>query len=356
MSTDKKTQILHRYTERLLKLGICVSVLFLLTLCVVSVVRAQIPRSQIAVAPSRQELVIDPGEVKAINVKFINQEDTPISGLLKAVDFIVEDKEGTPTFLEETITITGTTLISPRFSAASWVSLPYDRITIAGKDQVTVNAKITAPPDARPGGRYLAIYFEPGGTLPEKIGVPREAASPVAMKIAGLVYIRVSGPITEDAYVVRFAAPRFSEYGPIPITTEILNRGDYHIRPLGTITLTNMLGREVDKVELKEANIFPDVSRIFENEVGQRWMWGKYKAQLAATFGEQGKALTATVFFWVFPWKLASAIILAIIILVLLLTTFYRRIKHRQEELELKLAEEEKEIAELKEKLEKRGE
>ena len=92
--------------------------------------------------------MVDPGEKTAITIKFLNQGETPVSGLLKAVDFIVENKEGTPTFIEETPTVTGVTQISPRFSAASWVTLPYDRITIAPKDKVVIQAKITVPNDA----------------------------------------------------------------------------------------------------------------------------------------------------------------------------------------------------------------
>lgn len=319
-----------------------------LLLLIPSSVGAQVARSKLTVAPSRQELTIDPGETTAINIKFLNQEDSPVSGLLKVADFIVQDKEGTPTFLEEPATVTGITQISPRFSAASWVTLPYDRMTIASKDKVSINAKITAPADARPGGRYLAIYFEPGGTPVKATGLLREAASPVAVKIAGLVYIRVSGPITEDARVIQFTAPSFSQYGPVTITTEIANKGDYHIRPKGTITLTNMLGKRITQEKLEEENIFPDASRIYENELGQKWMLGKYKAQLAASYGEKGKALTATIYFWVFPWKEVSVVVLAIVIFVLLLNLFYRRFKQRQEELEEKVKELEEKLKEKK--------
>ena len=321
-------------------------ILFSLLLVIPSYVRAQVTSAKMTVAPSRQELTIDPGETTAINIKFLNQTDSPISGLLKVADFIVENKEGTPTFLEESPTVTGVTQISPRFSAASWITLPYDRMTIAAKDKVLINAKITAPANARPGGRYVAIYFEPGGTPTKAAGLPKEAASPVAVKIAGLVYMRVSGPVSEDAWVIQFTAPRFSQYGPVNITTELANKGDYHIRPKGTITLTNILGKEIDSQLLKEENIFPDASRLFENKLGQKWMLGKYGAKLTAVYGETGKALTATIYFWVFPWKEVTIAILAIVISIILLSTFFRRFKHRQEELEEKVEELEKKLEE----------
>jgi len=311
--------------------------------------KAQVAVSKLTVAPSRQELIIDPGETTGINIKFLNQESAPISGILKVVDFIVKDKEGSPIFLdpETAPAIVGTTQIPARFSAASWVTLPYERITIAADNKVGVNAKITAPANAEPGGRYIAIYFEPSTTLPQAGGTPKEAASPVTVRIAGLVYIRVSGPIKEEARLVQFSAPRFSEYGPVPITTEILNLGSYHITPKGTITLTNLLGGRVDEVRLEEVNVFPDVSRILESKVGSKWMFGRYKAELAASFGETGQALTGTVFFWVFPWKVVTALILVAIIIALLTLIFYRRFRKHEEELEEK-------IEDLEEKLEEK--
>lgn len=336
------------------KLPIIIALLALFLLP--SLTRAQIDVSTLTVAPSRQELTLDPGETKTITIKFLNNGQELVSGPVRVVDFIVEDKEGSPIFLDETIKITGATQISRRFSAASWVSLPYQTISIAAKNKVIVDVKISAPADARPGGRYLAVYFEPGGFLPESGNQPREAGSPVVSRIVGLVYIRVSGPITEQANLVKFSAPRFSEYGPVLVTTEIANQGDYHIRPQGTITLFNSFGRQVAQDTFGEANIFPDASRLFENQLGQKWMFGRYKAKLMANFGESGKTLSGTIFFWVLPWKVILITLLAITIIILFFSTFYRRLKGRQEELEAKLAEEEKELDELKKKLAEKGE
>lgn len=301
----------------------------------------------LSVAPARQEIFVDPGESTAITVKFFNYSDAPVSGPLKVADFIVEDKDGSPTFLEEGSAVTGLTKISPRFSAASWVTLPYDRITIAPKNKVNIQAKINVPTNATPGGKYLAIYFEPGGQVSKATGSLKEAASPVSVRIAGLVYLRVSGPIKEDAYVVKLSMPKFSEYGPVDISTEILNRGDYHIRPRGVISVTNLFGKQIDTAELKEQNIFPDVSRVYENKVGQKWMFGKYKAELTAAYGESGKALTAIAFFWVVPWKLTIVVVLTVLILIILFNNFFRKYKKHEEELEQK-------IEKLEEKLEKK--
>jgi hypothetical protein len=300
--------------------------------------------THLIVAPSRQEILVEPGEKTAVNVKFLNQAETPISGTIGVVDFVVEDKEGTPTFLEEPAIITGLTQISSRFSAASWFELPYDRATIAAKNKILLQAKINVPVDARPGGRYVAIYFEPGGTPPPPAGAPKEAATPIAARIVSLVYIRVAGPVKEDAYVVKFTAPPFSQYGPVTVTTEILNRGDYHITPRGVIKVYDLFGKEIDRQKLDERNIFPDASRVYENKVGAKWMIGKYKMELNAAYGETGKTLTATSYFWVVPYKEISAGLLAVVIVILTIGLIIRRFRRREQELEEKIEELEKKL------------
>lgn len=317
------------------------SALFLTSFFIVKKIQAQtiLP---LTVAPARQELLVDPGEKTAVVLKFLNQGEAAVSGLLKAADFIVEDKEGSPTFLEEE------TPISPRYAAASWVELPYDRITIAPKDKVIIQAKINVPQDAQAGGRYFAIFFEPGGITSEALGVEKEAETPVTIRLAGLVYLRVSGPIEDNAYLTQLTVPRFLEYGPIPITSEISNQGNYHLRPQGTMTLTSVFGKKVDEEILEEQNIFPETSRIFENKLGGKWLFGKYKIELNAVYGETNKVLTASVFTWVIPWKMITIIIVAMVIIILLISLLYHRLKKHEKNLEEKIEELEEKLQEKK--------
>jgi len=292
------------------------------------------------VAPSRQEITVDPGEITAVNLKFYNRGDTPVSGVLKAVDFIVESDDGSPTFLEDENSL------SPDYAAASWVTLPYDRISIAAKDNVQVQAKLKVPEDVRPGGKYFAIYFEPTSNAGLEIGTVKEGATPTTFRIAGLVYVRVSGPVEENAYATQLKVPRFSEYGPVLITTEILNKGNYHIKPKGVISLTSIFGKKIDEVLIQETNIFPDVSRMYESEVGKKWMMGRYKVELSASYGETGQIIEALAYVWVFPWKLATAIILGIIVIILLAAFLHKKFKREKEELEEKVEELESELKE----------
>jgi hypothetical protein len=303
----------------------------------------------LTVAPARQELIVNPGEQTAVNVRFYNLGDSPLSGIIKVADFLVEEKEGTPKIIEDF------SQAPPRFAASNWVTLPYDRMTIAVGDKVSLQAKIKVPFRAHPGGRYLAIYFEPGGAVPQAVGSAKEAGVGVASRVAGLVYLKVAGPTREAALVSRFFAKNFWEYGPVEVETEILNRGDLHIRPKGVVSLTNIFGGLVDQQKLKEQNIFPDTLRSFKNSLGGKWLVGRYRLDFSAAYGEQGRALTAAFYVWVFPWKVALIITLSLIIIILLARHLYKTILVKEATLEEEIKQEKEEIKKLREALKKKS-
>jgi hypothetical protein len=298
----------------------------------------------LTVAPSRQTITVNPGDTETVNIKFISQSTSPVTGNIKAVDFIVTDNSGVPTLLEEA------SPFSTRYAASQWVNMPFDKASISAEGILNIQAKISVPADARPGGRYLAVYFEPTGTLGQFIGSEKEGTQAVSSRLVGLVYIRVSGPITESALISSFEAPRLVEFGPIKASAAISNKGDYHITPKGQLTLTDFMGRKVSQVVLDEKNVFPDNSRVYNMEIGPKLLIGKFKLNLVAAYGESGQVVSATKYVWAFPWKLALVIILTITILILFGRYISQSIKGKQKKLEQTLESEIAAVEELKEK------
>ncbi|OGK64672.1 hypothetical protein A2313_02525 [Candidatus Roizmanbacteria bacterium RIFOXYB2_FULL_41_10] len=299
---------------------------------------------QMIVGPVRQEIFLNPGENDQVEIRFYNQSERPITGQLTAVDFIVTSSDGAPTLLDDP------SQASPKFSGTSWISLPYDQITIAATNRVNVPVSIQVPNNAKPGGRYVAIYFQPNNNTPTSSG------SGVASRIAGLLYIRVNGEITENALITRFYSPSFFEYGPITVNTEILNRGDYHITPKAVIAMSNAFGTLTDQVSLRDENIFPDATRIFTNEIGPKWLFGRYKLSLMGSYGTNGKSLEATTYVWVMPWRIIAIVILGIILIYILIKKVILSSNEQVSELESRLSKEEEELEELKKLLRKKNE
>ncbi len=299
----------------------------------------------LTVGPARQQITINPGEETQLSVKFYNQADSPISGLVKVADFIVDDDQGTPRIIENA------EQASPKFSASQWIELPFDRMTIAANDKAVVQFNLKVPADAKAGGRYAAIYFEPVSPFAQPVG---ESGASITPRIASLLYIRVSGPITENAFISGLFAKSFQEFGPIVVTGQINNTGDFHIRPRGVFTLSDGLGSLVAQTNLKESNIFPDAARSFTTTLGQKWMFGKFKVNLAASYGEKGQVLNNSLYVWVMPWRAMIIVVLALIILFLLGKALYKNTISREVTLEEELSKEREEIEKLKNQLKKR--
>jgi len=300
----------------------------------------------LVVAPARQQTALDAGGKESLIIKFFNESNVPISGIIKAVDFIVQGNDGKPILLENF-----NVPVTSRYSASTWIKLPYERATIPPGTVLKVQFDVSVPKDALPGGRYVAIYFEQTGyDLGTTITTLQQGESSVSPRIVGLLNIKVNGPISEKSSVLKFTAPLFSEFGPITTTTEIYNSGNYHITPEGKISLFDFLGRKINEVSLEKKNIFPESSRIFETAIGSKLLFGKFKLTLLASYGEANQVLSAATYIWVFPVRLILAIVLGISIIVLLIVTIWKLLKGRQKKLETVLEKEISEIEELKEK------
>lgn len=295
----------------------------------------------LVVAPARQVIQSDPGKTISFAVRFYNTGENSISGIFKSADFIVDNKEGVPTFLDKNENL------SNRYAASKWVSLNAAEGTIPPGDMFIISGKIEIPKDANPGGKYFAVFFEPSTDIGEYDG-SNSGESSVSVRIAGLVYLRVSGPISEGAEA-RLHTPLFSEHGPVDITAEIKNKGDYHITPKGNIVIKDIFGRKIAEEALEEVNIFPDASRIITTRPGTKWMVGKFTASLIATYGESKKSLVSEAVFWVFPWKISAIIILAIVIIVLIIMIFRYKSGKKYKKIEAELEKEREELEKLKE-------
>lgn len=303
-----------------------ISVLSVTILCVSVLARFASAQTQIFTAiPPRLEIKAKPGEFVKKTIQFRNEGDQTAYLTIVSKDFIVKDTAGTPEFV--------TSLVSGRWAASSWIRLSPTSVAVAPKQTVNILVSANVPLDALPGGHYAGVLYQGTATAP-RIGTGIGAGTGIQQIVGTLVYLTVEGPVTESALVKRFEVPKFLEFGPVPFTTEILNNSDLHIAPKGQITVRNMFGKVMTIMPLEDRNIFPGASFVYTNTWNSKYLLGRYRADLSAAYGSQGHALLATVFFIVFPVRIALAVVLAIVIIILIIL-FIRRRQKEKEELEL---------------------
>ncbi len=271
--------------------------------------------SKITVSPPRVELKVRPGQVYQKVIKIHNGGDSEMALKVKIQDFIVNDNRGTPLPVKAGR--------AKRWAASNWLQVSPMKFLLHPGETKTLDVAAVIPQNASPGGHYAVIFFQPVGNN----GTNKTAAA-VMPTVGSLFYLTVAGKINEQAFVVRMEAPRWQEYGPVKIVSEIENLSDIHIRPRGVIRVYNWWGQLSDKLSLTPKNIFPGSSRRFENRWPHHWGFGRYRATLTAVYGQHGGVLSATIFFWIIPWHLLLAV--ALLLIGLLAFFLYRRQQNRR--------------------------
>lgn len=272
----------------------------------------------ITIVPPTIEHTVDKGFTTEGKLKLVNSSQYPLTFKAKVKDFIVDNTLGTPHILPDTA-------VSPKYSASAWIGVSPDVFTVEPGKTAEMTYYLQVPKDAKAGGHYAAVMYE----TQEVIGV-KGTGTGVQTQLGTLFYIRVNGPIVENASVKRFEANPFQEYGPVKINTQIANYSDTHIRPRGSIVVKNLIGQVVDTQPLEEHNIFPEAARDLANMVGKKLMFGRYTAELKATYGTQNNlTLYAITSFIVFPWKIAGIVALVVIVAVLFFIFMRRNRKKR---------------------------
>lgn len=272
----------------------------------------------ITVVPPSAEFQVDPAIKREGILKVVNSSNQPLTFKAQVKDFVVDDTVGTPHILPDNT-------LSKKYSASSWIAVSPNEFTVAPGKTQQLNYYLQVPADARPGGHYSAIVYEPQ----ELIGV-QGTGTGVETHLGTLFYVRVNGNIVENATVKKFEAEHsLTEYGPVTIKTQIINYSDSHIRPQGIISVKNILGQTVYSEKLEEHNIFPEAARDFSTVIGKKMMFGPYTAELKATYGTNNNlTLFATTGFFILPWKIVAVVLLALIAVVLFFI-FWRKNKKK---------------------------
>ncbi|HBG81710.1 TPA: hypothetical protein DDW69_02600 [candidate division CPR2 bacterium] len=251
--------------------------------------------SSVTVIPPRFELYGSPGQsVSDQTIKIVNEQDREATYQIEVADFSAAGEDGGVELHDDQSDFT--------YSLAKWIRIDEKSVNIGPKKTAFIKFGIDLPKNAEPGGHYASIIVGMGG------GAKVVNGASVNPRIASLVLLRVAGTVDEKAHIESFIAPKYSEKTPINLELRIKNRGQNHIKPKGTIVITNILGVKVDEIPLNGENVLPGSIRKMNTEwKHNKLLSGRYTATLVATYGEKNnQPLSASVSFIVFPKYLAG--------------------------------------------------
>jgi hypothetical protein len=282
------------------------------------------------IAPPVIELKVNPGQTVTtqLSLRGVSKDKLLVTGQVN--DFVAAGEDGTPKILMDQ-----SDEPSP-YSMKSWVA-PLQPLTLESRQIKTLPVTIKVPTNAAPGGYYGVVRFTAAAPELKDTGVSLSAS------LGSLLLVRVNGEAKEGLHIEEFSANQNEKTGwlfestPINFVERVKNTGNIHEQPAGQITITDMFGKKVAtvNVNLPPRNILPQSIRKFEEPldkavIGDMWMFGKYQADLKVTFGDNKQVVTASLTFWVIPYKLIGIIIVVLVggffVLRFLIRRYNRRI------------------------------
>lgn len=284
----------------------------------------------IKISPVRIEDLVDPGQVFNETIKVKNDSSIAKTLFVYLRDFKAEGESGQPKLIAPG-TEKGSYL-------AAWINITNEGIDFGAREEKEIEFSVAVPANVGPGGYYGAILF---GTEPPRIHVDGEdkgAGMAIGQQTGCLLLLRVKGDVLEEARVREFTTDKNIYGTPFDVNflLRIENVGNVHIKPYGSITVTNMFGKEVGSIRVNEggSNVLPNSIRRFETAWSGKNGFGRYKADCALTYGTkvdlggQGmQSLFSEKNFWIIPWNIIIPVLLGLIIILalfILLLRLYR--------------------------------
>lgn len=173
----------------------------------------------------------------------------------------------------------------PRQGVATWVQVSQQELTLAPGEERTVPFTVTIPADVR-GGQHL------GGLVAEDILPKSDTGSgqfQVTTSHRTIVAIQVNLPGT---VVERLSVNGVSPGGSIGHQLLVLglrNEGNEMVKPLGTLSITDAQGQEVQRLPIQLDTFLPGTAIQYPVAVQKQALGaGQYHAKVDLTYGTSG--------------------------------------------------------------------
>lgn len=265
-------------------------------------------------------LLINPGETLETSIEIYNPNNTPLTTESFLRDFYLAEDGQTPIPIED-----GS---QSAWQLSSWTTLSPANNVIAPKSSAQIKVRLSAPADAKPGGRYGMILTQPvlGSQTPAGSGAQ------INTRVGVLLYVVVNGELSSQAQISKLTMQTLNSKPQIPLKFNIHNLSSFHLRPKLQLQISNLWGKVIHTQEIEKQNIFPGTKREFSEQVQlPNYSWGIFKAQLSGDYGlplRDGSdlhRLNAQTTFAVFPLLMIA--IIAGIMMVAVIAMFFTK-KH----------------------------
>jgi dihydroorotate dehydrogenase (fumarate) len=229
-----------------------------------------------AVPVTRSQVILSgqPGQALQAAVQVQNTGSTPGTVRLYAVDATTEQASGEVFRNEE----------DPRKDVGAWVTIGTTKLTLNAGESRNVPLTIAVPASPRPGQhRGGIVAADTVVKTSQSLG-----AATVNFKTVTIMPVEVDlpGPVVEKMMVTGVKAEGVP--GQQSLTLGMRNDGTGIVAPVGTLTVKNTQGQQVQNIPLKLRNFLPDTAIDYSVPM-QTLGAGEYDATVTLTYGQSGE-------------------------------------------------------------------
>ncbi|MDY0097281.1 MAG: hypothetical protein RBS01_02960 [Candidatus Dojkabacteria bacterium] len=279
----------------------------------------------IGVAPTSKVLKMLPGETYSDEIVFWNlSQDSDTYKVFISSFQQIENQPGTAIILTEE-----EDALAP-YSASKWITVSKSSLILEPNKNTRLQYSITVPSDAT-NGEFNAEIF-----LISENDYNLQGTATFTNLAAGMpILIQIGDDYVQNAELLRFVAEKkVYEKINVDFLTTIKNLGDTHITPTGEILIENIFRQEVARIPFNK-----NAQSLLRDNLGNyvdNWTQSGYispnkaiavgpmKARLMVTYRsfQPGFAVLASeTSFWIIPWKIIIAILIATLLVIIIRIT-----------------------------------
>ena len=268
-------------------------------------------RNDFSIGPTKFTLDLKPSEEIVAELQITSRIEKETDFEVGVEDFTSqEDPEKYTKFLGEE---------KSQFSSKEWFAPAVWEFTLKHGERIFLPVKITVPKDAEFGDHYSAVFVK---TVPKED--EKGTGINLSSRVGSLFLLSIGdGEVKTAGELASFKTSK-KVYGSWPMTFELnfKNQGDVHLTPFGKIIVSNLFGKTVDQVTVKDWVVLRSSSRTQRAVWEPGFAFGKYTASAQIERGYNNLTDVKTTTFYVLPVKILGGVLGGLIALAILVKFF----------------------------------
>lgn len=199
------------------------------------------------------------------------------------------------------------------YSCARWLKTNISEFRLIPNQVQEVTVTVSAPTGAEIGGHYACLFFQTASSRPKGSGVG------VIGRIGTVILASVGNEkdLVRDGRIKSFEVtnPWFGRDTSGRVVFH--NAGNVHLTLRGQTVIKDFFGREVARLPLQDITVLPGTDRYLPFQ----WtgpLFGRFTAQANVQYGPDlftynVTRTSPTVVFWIVPWLLILAMLIALL-------------------------------------------